>query len=74
LRIVRVALSAALAVALAACQSASEMLEGKKVDYKSAGQVPTLEIPPDLTTPAQDNRTWQCLDRTQTCRHPQPAH
>ena len=30
-------------------------MEGKKVDYKSAGQVPTLEIPPDLT-PARDNR------------------
>ena len=32
------------------------MLEGKKIDYKSAGQLPTLEIPPDLTTPTRDNR------------------
>ncbi|MCC6209840.1 MAG: outer membrane protein assembly factor BamC [Burkholderiales bacterium] len=32
------------------------MLEGKKVDYRSAGQVPTLEIPPDLTAPTRDNR------------------
>ena len=46
----------ALAAALGACTTASDMLEGKKVDYKSAGQVPTLEIPPDLTTPARDNR------------------
>jgi outer membrane protein assembly factor BamC len=52
----RAALCAALVAALAACQTANEMLEGKRVDYKSAGQVPTLEIPPDLTTPARDNR------------------
>ena len=52
----RAALYTALAGALAACQTASDMLEGKKVDYKSAGQVPTLEIPPDLTTPTRDNR------------------
>jgi len=32
------------------------MLEGKKVDYKSAGSLPSLEVPPDLTTPARDNR------------------
>ena len=44
------------AASLAACTISSDMLEGKKVDYKSAGQLPTLEIPPDLTTPARDNR------------------
>ena len=47
---------AALAVALAGCQTAASLLEAKKVDYKSSGQLPTLEIPPDLTTPARDNR------------------
>ena len=53
----RIALgTAALAVALAGCQTASTLLEAKKIDYKSAGQLPTLEIPPDLTTPARDNR------------------
>ena len=52
----RAALCVALAAVLAACQTASELLEGKKVDYKSAGQAPTLEIPPDLTTPTRDNR------------------
>ena len=52
----RAGLCTVLAVALGACTTASDLLEGKKVDYKSAGQVPTLEIPPDLTTPARDNR------------------
>jgi outer membrane protein assembly factor BamC len=52
----RSALAALVATALAACTISSDMLEGKKVDYKSAGQLPTLEIPPDLTTPARDNR------------------
>jgi outer membrane protein assembly factor BamC len=47
----------ALAIAaLAGCSTTADMLSGKKVDYKSAGQLPTLEIPPDLTTPARDNR------------------
>ena len=50
------ALSIALAVSLAACSTATSILEAPKVDYKSAGQLPTLEIPPDLTTPARDNR------------------
>ena len=41
---------------LGACSTASELLEGKKVDYKSSGSLPPLEIPPDLTTPVRDNR------------------
>ena len=49
-------LSIALAAALGGCSSVGNILEGPKVDYKSAGQLPTLEIPPDLTTPARDNR------------------
>jgi outer membrane protein assembly factor BamC len=56
MRIARRALTAVLAASLGACSTASDMLEGKKVDYKSAGQIPTLEIPPDLTTPVRDNR------------------
>ena len=52
----RNALGIALAAALGACSSATEILTAPKVDYKSAGQLPTLEIPPDLTTPARDNR------------------
>ena len=27
-----------------------------KIDYKSAGTLPSLEVPPDLTTPARDGR------------------
>lgn len=44
--------------ALGGCSTAQELLEGsaKKVDYKSAGQIPSLEIPPDLTAPTRDNR------------------
>ena len=45
-----------LAVVLAGCSSMS--IETKKIDYKSASavKVPTLEIPPDLTSPTRDDR------------------
>ena len=46
----------AVAAALGACSSTMSLLDGNKIDYKSAGQLPTLEIPPDLTAPARDNR------------------
>ena len=47
---------AAAALGLAACSSMDDMLSNK-VDYKSqAKTMPTLEVPPDLTTPARDNR------------------
>jgi outer membrane protein assembly factor BamC len=49
-------LGAAAALALAGCTWSSDMLEGKKIDYKSAGSLPPLEVPPDLTTPSRDNR------------------
>ena len=39
---------------LAGCSSS--FLEGKKIDYKSAGKVPQLEVPPDLTAPVSDNK------------------
>jgi len=45
----------AAALALGACQSAQEAMEGK-VDYKSEKVVQPLEIPPDLTAPQGDNR------------------
>ena len=32
------------------------IVETKKIDYKSAGKLPTLEVPPDLTAPTGDNR------------------
>jgi outer membrane protein assembly factor BamC len=56
MRVTRAAFAAAAAAALAACTMSGDILEGKKIDYKSAGQLPTLEIPPDLTAPTRDNR------------------
>ena len=41
-----------LTLALAACSS----FETDKVDYKSAGKAPTLEVPPDLTQLSRENR------------------
>ena len=38
---------------LAGCGT-GKLFESKKVDYKSAGNIPPLEIPPDLTAPGQD--------------------
>ncbi len=32
------------------------MPESKKIDYKSAGKLPPLEVPPDLTLPQTDDR------------------
>jgi outer membrane protein assembly factor BamC len=45
-----------LSLVLAACSSLG--IEPKKIDYKSASavKVPTLEVPPDLTSPARDDR------------------
>ena len=53
--VLRVSLCA-LALAVASCANIG--LESKKIDYKSASKtnVPTLEIPPDLTSPTRDNR------------------
>ncbi|HSQ50388.1 MAG TPA: outer membrane protein assembly factor BamC, partial [Nitrospiraceae bacterium] len=34
----------------------NSVLETSKVDYKSAGKLPPLEVPPDLTRPVQDDR------------------
>ncbi len=42
------------ALLLAGC--GGSLLESKKIDYKSAGQVPPLEVPPDLTAPNRDDR------------------
>ncbi|HTS23836.1 MAG TPA: outer membrane protein assembly factor BamC [Casimicrobiaceae bacterium] len=47
--------AAALSLALAGCESTTFSV-GKKIEYKSASSAPALEIPPDLTTPAYDDR------------------
>lgn len=41
------------ATVLAGC---SVLPESKKIDYKSTGKAPSLEVPPDLTSPAKDER------------------
>lgn len=41
-----------LVASLAACS----VLESDKIDYKSAGKAPTLEVPPDLTQLSRENR------------------
>ena len=43
-----------LAAALAGC--ASTLLDSAKVEYKSAGKLPPLEVPPDLSAPTRDER------------------
>ena len=42
-----------LAVTVAGCNL---LPEAKKINYKSAGKLPPLEIPPDLTMPGSDER------------------
>ena len=42
--------------ALAACSGFNIDLPTKKVEYKSAGKLPPLDVPPDLTRPAADDR------------------
>ena len=53
-RIVSIPLALALGVALAACSGFE--LPSKKIEYKSAGKLPPLDIPPDLTRPSGDDR------------------
>ncbi|AYH45125.1 outer membrane protein assembly factor BamC [Azoarcus sp. DN11] len=48
------ALLCGTAIGLSGCSGS--LLESKKIDYKSAKQLPTLEIPPDLTAPTRDDR------------------
>jgi outer membrane protein assembly factor BamC len=43
-------------LALIASLTACSALEGDKIDYKSAGKAPTLEVPPDLTQLSRENR------------------
>ena len=38
------------------CSSPTSLFESKRIDYRSAGKLPPLEIPPDLTAPSADDR------------------
>jgi outer membrane protein assembly factor BamC len=46
--------TAAAAAVLSGCSWFNS--DSSSVDYKSAGSLPPLEVPPDLTSPARDNR------------------
>jgi outer membrane protein assembly factor BamC len=48
-----IALAFLLSLTVAACGSISER---NKIDYKSAGRLPPLEVPPDLAAPKADDR------------------
>jgi len=51
------AAAAALALLAAGCSSTDGLLDGgSRIDYKSAGKLPPLDVPPDLTAPARDDR------------------
>jgi outer membrane protein assembly factor BamC len=43
-------------LALQGCETIGVGPLGKRIDYKSAGSTPSLELPPDLTTPQYDDR------------------
>lgn len=47
-------LAVSLGIGLGACSTLG--IESKKIDYKSAGKMQPLEVPPDLTRPATDDR------------------
>jgi outer membrane protein assembly factor BamC len=46
----------ACTLALAGCESLNLSSLSKRIDYKTAASAPTLELPPDLTTPTYDDR------------------
>lgn len=46
----------ALILGLALVAGCTSVFDGKKIDYKSAGKLPPLDIPPDLTAPTGDDR------------------
>jgi outer membrane protein assembly factor BamC len=50
------ALLATAVFALAGCESLGVSSPSKKIDYKSTGSAPALEIPPDLNSPQYDDR------------------
>jgi outer membrane protein assembly factor BamC len=52
----RNALLMALVVPVLLAGCSTSILDSKKIEYKSAGKLPPLEIPPDLTQPTRDDR------------------
>ena len=54
MRILWFTISCAVGLTLAACSTFE--LPTKRIEYKSAGKLPSLEVPPDLTRPTGDER------------------
>jgi outer membrane protein assembly factor BamC len=55
MKVLQIGFYSAVLIALAGCSTLAS--DGKRIDYGAAAmQVPTLEVPPDLTTPAADER------------------
>jgi outer membrane protein assembly factor BamC len=51
------AAAAALALLVAGCSSADGLLDGaSRIEYKAARKLAPLDVPPDLTAPARDDR------------------
>jgi outer membrane protein assembly factor BamC len=55
MKVLQIGIASVVLVALAGCSAVG--LGSKRIDYRSgAAQVPSLEVPPDLTTPGKDGR------------------
>ena len=49
-------LAVMIVASLGGCESMNVSSLGKRIDYKSPSSAPSLELPPDLTTPRYDDR------------------
>lgn len=54
--IIQVLCCIAAGAMLGACSSLDFQIPTKKIDYKSSGKLPSLEVPPDLQQPTADDR------------------
>ncbi len=54
--IIQVLCCIAAGAMLGACSSLDFKIPTKKIDYKSSGKLPSLEVPPDLQKPTADDR------------------
>lgn len=55
-RIIQLMACVSAGLLLGACSALDFSIPTKKVDYKSAGKLPSLDVPPDLTRPTADDR------------------
>lgn len=49
-------LACLMGLSLAGCSTIDSLMTGDKIDYKSTGKAPSLEVPPDLTQLSRDDR------------------